>query len=60
MMKWVQLARQGKQGTSEDGVPQINVPATPEWADKLEKRLHLLRLTVKPFFEAEDDTPPVN
>jgi hypothetical protein len=55
MMKWVQLARQGKQGTPEDGVPPINVPATPEWADKLEKRLHFLRFVAKPFFEDDDE-----
>jgi hypothetical protein len=55
MMKWVQLARQGKQRMPEDGVPPINVPATPEWAEKLEKRIHLLRFTVKPFFDDEPE-----
>jgi hypothetical protein len=60
MTKWVHLARQGRQGTAEDGVPPVNVPATAEWADKLEKRLHLLRFVVKPFFEDEDDVAPVN
>jgi|1186.fasta_scaffold778823_1 hypothetical protein len=57
MMNWVQLARQGKQGTPEDGVPPINVPATAEWAEKLENRLHLLRLTVKLFFDDEGASP---
>jgi hypothetical protein len=60
MMKWVQLARQGKHGSTEDGVPPVNVPATPEWADKVEKRLHLLRFTVKPLFEDEDEPTPIN
>ena len=56
MMKWVEFARQGKGGTPEDGVPPVNLPATPEWAEQLETTLHLLRLTVKPFF-ADDDEP---
>lgn len=55
MMQWVQLARLGKQGAPEDDVPPINIPATPQWAEKLEKRLHLLRFTVQPFFEDQDE-----
>lgn len=60
MMKWVQLARQGKQGTPEDGVPPVNVPATPERAETLERRLHLLQFSVKPFFEDEDKHTPIH
>jgi hypothetical protein len=53
MAKWVELARIGKEGTPEQGVPPVNVPATPEWADKLSKRLQALTVAVKPFFESE-------
>jgi hypothetical protein len=53
MSKWVELARQGRSGTADDSVPPVNVPATPEWAEKLEKRLNSLRLIIQPFF---DDT----
>jgi hypothetical protein len=60
MTKWVQFARQGKQGTTVDGVPPVNAPATPEWADKLEERLHLLRFAVKPSFDDGNGEPPVN
>lgn len=60
MMKWVQLARQGKEGTAQDGIPPVKVPATPEWADKVEKRLHWLRFAVKPFFEEEDEPTQIN
>lgn len=60
VMKWVRLARQGKHGSTEDGVAPVNVPAKPQWADKLEKRLHLLRSTVKPFFGDEDEPTPIN
>jgi len=59
MMRWVELARQGKRGTPEDGVPPINAPPTPEWAEKLEKRLHLLRFTVQPVFEDNDEPTQV-
>jgi len=60
MTKWVELARQGREGTADDGVPPVNVPATPEWADKLEHRLHSLTLIVKPFFDETDESTQVN
>jgi hypothetical protein len=56
MTKWVELARKGETGTAEQGVPPLNVPATPEWAEKLSQKLQLLTLIVKPFFEDESDT----
>lgn len=56
MNKWVELARLGQAGTSDQGIPPVNVPATPEWAEKLSQRLQLLTLVVKPFFESESDT----
>ncbi|MGA9306103.1 MAG: hypothetical protein WBW31_11945 [Candidatus Sulfotelmatobacter sp.] len=58
MSKWVELARMGKTGTPDQGVPPVNVPATPEWAEKLSQRLNGLALAVRPFFE--DDSNSVN
>ena len=57
--KWIELAREGRVGTADDGVPPINVPATPEWADKLERSLDLLTLKVKPFFDKAEELTPV-
>ena len=53
MTKWVELARAGKTGSPEDGVPPVSVPATPEWAEKLDKRLSGLIKAVKLFFDRE-------
>lgn len=55
MSKWVELARKGETGTAEQGVPQVNVPATPEWAEKLNQKLHGLALCIKPIFEGGED-----
>ena len=55
MSRWVVLARKGETGTAEQGVPPVNVPATPEWAEKLDKKLYGLTLVVKPFFEDESN-----
>jgi hypothetical protein len=51
MTKWIGLARQGKEGKPEDGVPPVNLPATPEWAEKLSVRLEALNQIMRPFFE---------
>ena len=51
MSKWVEFARKGETGSPEQGVPPVNVPATPEWAEELNRRLYGLTLTVKPLFE---------
>jgi len=51
MERWVELARKGETGSPDQGVPPVNVPATPEWAEQLNGRLSALRLAVKPFFE---------
>jgi hypothetical protein len=57
MSKWVELARKGEIGTPEEGVPPVNVPPTPEWAERLNQKLYGLTLTVKPLFEhAGDDS----
>jgi hypothetical protein len=49
--RWVNLAREGMEPTSNDSVPPINVPATPEWAEQLDRRLRMLDESVKPFFQ---------
>ena len=59
MSRWVELARKGQNGTPEQGVPPVNVPATPEWAETLHQKLYGLTLAVKPFFEDEEE-PRVN
>lgn len=53
MSKWVELARKGEAGTAEQGVPPVNVPATPEWAERLNQKLHGLTLCIKPLFERD-------
>lgn len=59
MSKWVELAREGRNGTADDGVPPINVPATPAWAEKLDQRLNSLRLIVQPFFDDKGESSQV-
>lgn len=51
MRRWVKAARKGdtKAATAAD-VPPVNVPPTPEWADKLRTRLDTLEQVIKPFF----------
>jgi hypothetical protein len=56
MSKWVELARLGQTGTTDQGVPPVNVPSTPEWAERLNQKLHGLTLAVKPFFEDDSNT----
>jgi len=59
MSNWVELARKGQKGTPEQGVPTVNTPATPEWAERLNQRLNALTLAVKPFFEDESNAETV-
>jgi len=51
MKRGVALAREGGEGTPEDGVPPLNIPATPEEAEILERRLWSLTEWIKPFFD---------
>jgi hypothetical protein len=51
MKRWAMLAREGRVGTPEEGVPPVNVPATPQWAEKLEIKLRVLMDGASPFFE---------
>ena len=50
MRRWVAAAKIGQ--TSEDIIP-VNVPATPEWAATLEKRLDALQFDVLPKWFSE-------
>jgi hypothetical protein len=52
MSKWIALAREGK--SSED-VIAVNVPPTPEWAEKLRRRLEMLEKLLRPRMEP----PPI-
>ena len=51
MKRWAVLAREGRVGTPEESVPPMDVPATPEWAEKLEIKLRVLTDAVRPFSE---------
>ena len=51
MKRWVEVARKGRERKPEDCCPPINVPATPEWAEILDRRLPLLIELVRPFIE---------
>jgi hypothetical protein len=59
MSKWVDLARKGKKGAAGQGVPSVPVPATPEWAERLNLRLNGLRLAIRPLFQGNDEETPV-
>jgi hypothetical protein len=47
MFRWVEFAREGR--TCADVNP-VNVPATPEWAENLERRLKMLETIALPQF----------
>jgi hypothetical protein len=51
MKRWVELVREGREVSSEDCVPPVNVPATSEWAESLDGRLRSLTELVQPLFE---------
>lgn len=51
MKRWVEIARQGREPEPEDCCPPVNIPASPEWAEKLDSRLRTLSDVIKPFFE---------
>jgi len=50
MSRWVEFARQGKQGSTDDGVPPVEIEATPESAELLHQRLESLRQIIAPLF----------
>jgi hypothetical protein len=60
MRRWVDYARREQKEPAGDDVPPMNVPATPEWAEKLEKRLNSLCLIIQPFFGDEDASNAVH
>ncbi len=59
MTRWVEFARKGLTGTPEQGVPPVNLPPTPEWAEKINQKLYGLTCAVKPFFEDDDGSAPI-
>jgi hypothetical protein len=56
MAKWIEQARLGQAGTPDQGVPPVNLPATPESAERLRQKLYGLTLAVKTFFDDGSDT----
>jgi hypothetical protein len=50
--RWVEFARTNQPGIScPPDVPPVDLPPTPEWADKITQKLHVLTFAVKPFFD---------
>jgi hypothetical protein len=60
MTRWAEFARQGITGNAEDFVPPVDLPSTPESAYKLEAKLHLLLLLVKPYFDTSNESAEIN
>jgi hypothetical protein len=56
MSKWVESARNGQSGSPDQGIPPVDLPATPEWAEKINRKLYGLTLTVKHLFEEPGET----
>ena len=51
MKRWVEFARRREEPGRDDRVPPVNVPATPEWAEVLDRRLVSLIELIRPLFE---------
>lgn len=49
MKRWIKFARETRE--PDDSCPPVNVPATPEWAEELDKRLRFLDAMMRPYFE---------
>jgi len=57
MSRWVEFARKGQQAVaSPRDVPPVDLPPTPECAERINQKIHGLILAVKPFFEEESST----
>jgi hypothetical protein len=57
MRRWIEFARDGRpDAPPARDIPPVNVPRTPEWAEKLNQKLHGLILLVEPFFEEGSST----
>jgi hypothetical protein len=54
MSKWVECARHGR--AVADVIP-VNVPSTPEWAEKLHSRLETLKTTILPQITLRSEPP---
>ena len=51
MRRWVTAARNGdKQAATAADIPRVNVPPTPERAEKLNKRLDAIEQAIRPGF----------
>jgi hypothetical protein len=60
MSRWVGLAGEGTTGPPEDGIPPVDVPATPEWAEKLSTRLNTMRLLLLSHFDPDAESGQVH
>jgi hypothetical protein len=57
MARWVEMARSGGASTPSLDIPPVNLPATPEWAERLNQKLYGLTLAVGPYFDESDEAP---
>lgn len=60
MSRWVELARGEMTGSPEDGIPPVDVPATPEWAERLSTRLKTIRLLLPSYFDPDAESDQVH
>jgi hypothetical protein len=51
--RWIEFARQGKEGSAKDGVPPIGIKATPESAELMYTRLKSLVQIIGPLFSPQ-------
>ncbi len=59
MTRWVEMARSGGAVIPKWNVPPVNLPATPEWAEKLNQKLYGLTLTVGPYFDESNEAADI-
>jgi hypothetical protein len=55
MTRWVEFARRGQAGSPEQGVPPVELPATPEYAEIINKRIYGLTKAMQPLFDDKED-----
>jgi hypothetical protein len=51
--RWIEFARQGREGSAKDGVPPVGIKATPESAELMRQRLKSLVQIVGPLFDPQ-------
>jgi hypothetical protein len=57
MSRWVEVARVGGDPSLRRDVPPIDLPAKPEWAEKINQKLYGLTVAVGPIFQGRNRVP---